>query len=126
MGLGFSITNDIGSCKIYDKQDYFNFEIVKFPFHDGMFLVPLHTVYIFRSLFVFREYVLMSVTSTTQSKKGCKDQESIQSSTIPDPGSDDAEFKLMGDKCNFVIFVLIIKSCVGKYHPKTSNQHTGY
>ena len=40
--------------------------------------------------------------------------------------TEDAECKLMGDKCNFVIFVLIIKSCLGKYHPKTSNQHTGY
>ena len=40
--------------------------------------------------------------------------------------TEDAECKLMGDKCNFVIFVLIIKSCVGKYHPKTSNQHDGY
>ena len=39
--------------------------------------------------------------------------------------TEDAECKLMGDKCNFVIFVLI-KSCVGKYHPKTSNQHNGY
>ena len=29
--------------------------------------------------------------------------------------TEDAECKLMGDKCNFVIFVLIIKSCVGKY-----------
>ena len=40
--------------------------------------------------------------------------------------TEDAECKLMGDKCIFVIYVLIIKSCVGKYHPKTSNQHTGY
>ena len=40
--------------------------------------------------------------------------------------TEDAECKLMGDKFNFVIFVLIIKSCVGKYHPKTNNQHTGY
>ena len=40
--------------------------------------------------------------------------------------TEDAECKLMGDKCNFVIFVLIIKGCVGTYHPKTSNQHTGY
>ena len=40
--------------------------------------------------------------------------------------TEDAKCKLMGDKCNFVIFVLIIKSCVGKYHPKTSNQHNGY
>ena len=29
--------------------------------------------------------------------------------------TEDAECKLMGDKCNFVIFVLIIKSCVVKY-----------
>ena len=28
--------------------------------------------------------------------------------------TEDAECKLMGDKCIFVIFVLIIKSCVGK------------
>ena len=40
--------------------------------------------------------------------------------------TEDTECKLMGDKCNFVIFVLIIKSWLGKYHPKTSNQHTGY
>ena len=39
--------------------------------------------------------------------------------------TEDAECKLMGDKCNFVIFVRIIKSCVGN-HSKTSNQHTGY
>ena len=37
--------------------------------------------------------------------------------------TEDATCKLMGDKCNFV---LIIKSCMGKYHPKTSNRHTGY
>ena len=30
-----SITNDIVSSKIYDKQDDFNFEIVNFPFLDG-------------------------------------------------------------------------------------------
>ena len=35
--------------------------------------------------------------------------------------TEDAECTLMGDKCNFVIFVLIIKSCVDKYHPKTRN-----
>ena len=40
--------------------------------------------------------------------------------------TEDAECKLMRDKCNFVHLVLIIKNCVGKYHPKTSNQHTGY
>ena len=41
-------------------------------------------------------------------------------------GSISRKCKLMGDKCNFVIFNIIIKRCVGKYHPKTSNQHTGY
>ena len=30
-----SIKNGIVSSKIYDKQDYFNFEIVNFPFLDG-------------------------------------------------------------------------------------------
>ena len=28
--------------------------------------------------------------------------------------TENAECKLMGDKCNFVIFVLIIKSCVSQ------------
>ena len=39
--------------------------------------------------------------------------------------TEDAECKLMGAIYNFVNLVLII-SCVGKYHPKTSNRHTGY
>ena len=30
-----SITNVIVSSKIYDKRDYFNFEIVNFPFLEG-------------------------------------------------------------------------------------------
>ena len=46
------------SFKIYDKRDGFNFEIGTFPFLDG---------YVSRSLFVSREYVLMMVTSTTES-----------------------------------------------------------
>ena len=33
--LNLSLTNDIVSSKIYDKQDDFNFEIVQFPFRDG-------------------------------------------------------------------------------------------
>ena len=36
----------------------------------------------------------------------------------------DAKCKLMGDKYNFVNFVSYHKSCVGKYHSKTSNHHT--
>ena len=35
LDLNLSITSGIVSSKIYDKQDYFNFEIVNFPFLDG-------------------------------------------------------------------------------------------
>ena len=35
LDLDFSITNDIVSSKIYNKRDYFYFEIVNFPFLDG-------------------------------------------------------------------------------------------
>ena len=35
LDLNLSITNDIGSSKIYDKQDDFSLEIVNFPFPDG-------------------------------------------------------------------------------------------
>ena len=35
LDLNLSITNGIVSSKIYDKRDYFNFEIVNFPFLDG-------------------------------------------------------------------------------------------
>ena len=34
LDLNVSITNGIVSSKIYDKRDDFNFEIVKFKFHD--------------------------------------------------------------------------------------------
>ena len=43
-----------------------NFELVKFPFLDGDFLAPLPMVYIFLSLFVLLECVLMLMTSTTE------------------------------------------------------------
>ena len=33
--LHLSISNDIVSIKTYDKRDYFEFEIVNFPFLDG-------------------------------------------------------------------------------------------
>ena len=32
LDLHLSISNDIGSTKIYDKRDDFDFEIVNFPF----------------------------------------------------------------------------------------------
>ena len=35
LDLNLSITNGIVSSKIYDKWNYFNFEIVNFPFLDG-------------------------------------------------------------------------------------------
>ena len=34
--LGLSITNGIVSSKIYDNRDDFNFEIVNFPYLDGV------------------------------------------------------------------------------------------
>ena len=35
LDLNYSIHNDIVSTKIYDKRDYFNFDIVNFPFLGG-------------------------------------------------------------------------------------------
>ena len=69
--LELAITNGIVSSKIYDKRDDFNFEIVNAPFFDGD--VPRSSSYgvYIRSLFVFREYVLMLVTSTTETDFYC-------------------------------------------------------
>ena len=55
--LNLSISNGILSSKIYDKRDAFSFKI--FHFLMEMFLAPLPMVYIFRSLFVLRDCVLM-------------------------------------------------------------------
>ena len=49
-----------------DKRDDFNFEIVNFFFLMEMFLALLPMVYIFLSLFVLLECVLMLMTSTTE------------------------------------------------------------
>ena len=47
LDLNLSITNDIVSSKIYDKRDDFNFEIVNFPFLDGVVpRSPSYSVYI--------------------------------------------------------------------------------
>ena len=43
LDLQLSISNDIFSTNIYDKRDYFDFEIVNFPFLDGD--VPRSTSY---------------------------------------------------------------------------------
>ena len=66
MDLNLSITNGIVSSKIYDKRDDFNFEIVNFPFLDGdVPRSPSYVVYI-SQLIVLLEYVLMLMTSTTE------------------------------------------------------------
>ena len=65
LDLNLSITNGIVSSKIYDTLDDFNYEIVIFPFLMEMFLAPLPMVYVFFSLFVLLECVLMLMTSTT-------------------------------------------------------------
>ena len=41
LDLNLSITNGIVSSKIYDKRDDFNFEIVNFPFLDGVYISQL-------------------------------------------------------------------------------------
>ena len=66
LDLNLSITNGIVSSKIYDKRDDFNFEIVNFPFLDGDVPRFPSLVYIFLSLFVLLECVLMLMTSTTE------------------------------------------------------------
>ena len=54
------------SSNIYDKWDDFNFEIVNFPFFNGDVPRPLPMAYIFLSLFVLQECVLMLMTSITE------------------------------------------------------------
>ena len=71
LDLNLSITNGIVSSKIYDKQDDFNFEMVNFPFLKEMFLALLPMVYIFLSLFVLLECVLMLMISTTETYFNC-------------------------------------------------------
>ena len=59
------MTNVIVSSKINDKQDDINFKKVKFPFLDGN--VPLSPSYaVCFGLFVLREYLLILVTSATE------------------------------------------------------------
>ena len=66
LDLNLSITNGIVSSKIYDKRNDSNFEIVNFSFPDGEFLGSLPMEYIFLSLFVLQECVLILMTSTTE------------------------------------------------------------
>ena len=66
LDLILSITNGIVSSKSYDKWDDFNSEIVISHFLMEMFLALFPMVYIFLSLFVLLECVLMLMTSTTE------------------------------------------------------------
>ena len=49
LDLHLSIVDGFVSCKIYDKRDNFDFEIVNFPFWMVMFLVRHPTVFIFHN-----------------------------------------------------------------------------
>ena len=64
LDLHLSISNGIVSTKIYDKRDDFDFEIVNFPFLDGVFLVlhPMESIYL--NSFVLLEHLAMLLTST--------------------------------------------------------------
>ena len=46
LDLYLSISNDIVSTKIYDKRDDFDFEIVNFPFLDGVSLYIQWSLYL--------------------------------------------------------------------------------
>ena len=64
--MKLSITNDIVVSKFMINGMIFNFEIVNFPFLDEDALCSPYMVYMFRSLFVLQERVLMLVTSTRE------------------------------------------------------------
>ena len=66
LDLNLSITYGIVSSKIYDKRGDFNLKSLISPFLMEMFLALLPMVYIFLSLFVLLECVLMLMTSTTE------------------------------------------------------------
>ena len=66
MDLNLSKANGIVSSKTYDKLDDLNFEIVNFPFLDVDVSRSLPMVYVFLSLFILLEFVLMLMTSTAE------------------------------------------------------------
>ena len=67
LDLDLSITNGIVSSKIYDKRDDFNFEISNSPFLDGdVPRSPFCGVYILQLIRFARQFVLMLMTSTTE------------------------------------------------------------
>ena len=64
LDLHLSISNDIVSTKNYDKRDYFDFEIVNFPFSDGdsFVLHPMESISL--NSFGLLEHLAMLLTST--------------------------------------------------------------
>ena len=65
LDLHLSISNDIVSTKIYDKRDYFDFEIVNFPFLDGDVPLALHPMEsISLNSLVLLELLALLLTST--------------------------------------------------------------
>ena len=61
-GYALSILYGFISSKIYDKRDDFDFEIVNFPYLDGVFLVDHPTVFIYRNNFGSPECLVMLLT----------------------------------------------------------------
>ena len=64
LDLHLLISNGIVSTKMYDKCDGFDFEIVKFPFLNGVFLAlhPMESISL--NSFVLLEHLAMLLTST--------------------------------------------------------------
>ena len=79
LDLHLSISNDIVSTKIYDKRNDFDFEIVNFPFLDGD--VPRST-----SFGVYIPQLIRFARASNYVADFRKDQESMHSSTTPEPG----------------------------------------
>ena len=62
LDLHLPILDGFVKTKIYDKRDDFDFDIVNFPYLDGMFLVRHPMVFIFLNLFDLLEFLVMLVT----------------------------------------------------------------
>ena len=63
LDLHLSISDGFLKTKIYEKRDYFDFDIVNFPFLDMvMFLVRHPMVFIFLNLFDLLEFLVMLMT----------------------------------------------------------------
>ena len=64
LDLHLSISDGFISCKIYDKRDDFDFEIVNLPYLDGD--VEHSMAFIYRILFGSSECPVMLLTSTLE------------------------------------------------------------